>query len=485
MVFDETAGPDPLDAHNYSDVWADEEPSSTIDAAALIEDEAPVSVASPLPSALPGPTLPASARRRATLEPSPLQDGVPDPDALFPEEVTAALAVAEGRQLPTRLSEPNPPSIVVPEISGPPAPVGFLERLASQASLEPAGVAEDLFATADMGGVDEGLPAVVPVDDLGSPHDIAQTKEIPVPLSPQFLQEVAPPDRSPRPASGIKSSRLTGVRAPVKERVRRVVVERSTPGERDLASAIGPARAADASSMPSSSVDAKPTGPRPETASRTPKPVARPTKPPTPAPKPAAPTPEPREALPSRPVDPNAEPIDSVRTLKAERLFEQALKDKEEGNLVSAFMNVKLALTFDPSNELYMTAYEELSRDPAAKPRSISTIRSQAREFYEKANEAERKGQIDRAVELLEKAIENNRRAPYLNRLGVVLAMKKKQFTRAQALIEEAIELVPTNAAYERNLQKVLSMAAAADVQSNTSSNKKGGLLRGLLGRRK
>ncbi len=171
--------------------------------------------------------------------------------------------------------------------------------------------------------------------------------------------------------------------------------------------------------------------------------------------------------------------------LKAQRLFEQALKDKAEGNLVSARMNMKLALTFDPTNDLYSTAFEELSRDPAAQPRSITNIREEAREHYEKANEAERMGNADRAIELLEKAISLARRAPYLNRLGVLLAMKKRAFSRAQSLIEEAIQLVPSNTNYERNLQKVLAMAAAAEVKANPAPKKSGGLLSGLLGRRK
>ncbi|MEL7240424.1 MAG: hypothetical protein AAGK78_16320, partial [Planctomycetota bacterium] len=138
---------------------------------------------------------------------------------------------------------------------------------------------------------------------------------------------------------------------------------------------------------------------------------------------------------------------------------------------------MKLALTFDPSNELYRTALEELNRDPAAKPRSMSNVRSEGRILYDKATEAEQRGDIDRAVELLEKALKKSRRAPFLNRLGVLLATKKKQFERAQVLLEEAIELNPSNTTYERNLQKILSMAAAVEVHRGDAGDRKGGLL--------
>jgi hypothetical protein len=71
-----------------------------------------------------------------------------------------------------------------------------------------------------------------------------------------------------------------------------------------------------------------------------------------------------------------------------------------------------------------------------------------------------------------------------MNRLGVILAMKKREFARAQQLVEQAIELAPDNAAYEKNLQKILSMAATSDLKKGEDKGDKKGLL-GLLGRRK
>ena len=173
--------------------------------------------------------------------------------------------------------------------------------------------------------------------------------------------------------------------------------------------------------------------------------------------------------------------------LKAQKLFDQALKDKSEGNLVSARMNMKLAMTFDSTNELYAQSFDELSKNPDAQVKTTGpTAKSRAREFYDAATEAETCGDIDRAVGLLEQAIANSKQAPFLNRLGVLLAMKKREFTRAQQLVEQAIQLAPGNGAYEKNLQKIVSMAATSDMRKHDEEkDAKKGLLGGLLGRRK
>ncbi|MBK8012260.1 MAG: tetratricopeptide repeat protein [Deltaproteobacteria bacterium] len=152
--------------------------------------------------------------------------------------------------------------------------------------------------------------------------------------------------------------------------------------------------------------------------------------------------------------------VDNVRAIKAAKLFEQALKDRAEGNVISARMNMKLAITFDPTNPLYQDAFDNISKNPDALPKGSAGPRSRARECYDKATEAENAGNVDQAIEYLEAAVAESRQAAFLNRLGVILAMKKREFTRAQALIEEAIELAPGNDTYGRNLQKILSSAA-------------------------
>ncbi len=210
-------------------------------------------------------------------------------------------------------------------------------------------------------------------------------------------------------------------------------------------------------------------------------PKAAPTPAPAPAPAPKPPprpvTPEPAEVL---------NPADLIRKKKAQTLFDQAIKDRSEGNIISARMNMQLALTFDPGNDLFQTALAEFeeaaknTKDNGPRPQG----RSRAREFYDSATRAENEGDVDRAIELLERAVKESRQAVFLNRLGVVLAMKKREFVRAQSLIEEAIELSPGNSTYEKNLHKILARAAAADMGTGSSKDKRSGLM-GFLGRRK
>ena len=173
---------------------------------------------------------------------------------------------------------------------------------------------------------------------------------------------------------------------------------------------------------------------------------------------------------------PVANPADGIRMAKAQRLFEEALKDKADGNPVSARMNMKLALTFDPTNPLYIEAFEDLSRSVPSGTKKIS----KARVLYDKATDYERMGEIDKAVQYLEDAIKESKEPAFYNRLGVILAMKKFEFVRAQKMIETALEIAPGNATYEHNLHKVLQMAAKLDVERH--QDKKGGGKRGLLG---
>jgi tetratricopeptide (TPR) repeat protein len=203
-------------------------------------------------------------------------------------------------------------------------------------------------------------------------------------------------------------------------------------------------------------------------------------------PAPSAPSSTPENEAPPPRSRAKAEPVDSVNMLKAQKLFDQALKDKAEGNLVSARMNMKLAMTFDPTNELYLRSFDELSKNPDAQVKGNGpTGKSRARELYDQASEAENAGEVDRAVALLEQAISVSKQAPFLNRLGVILAMKKREFVRAQQLVEQAIAIAPDNGAYEKNLQKILSMAATSDMRKqDEEKDAKKGLL-GLLGRRK
>lgn len=155
---------------------------------------------------------------------------------------------------------------------------------------------------------------------------------------------------------------------------------------------------------------------------------------------------------------------------KAERLFELALRDQAEGNLISARMNLKLALAFSPDDERFQGLFAQLTQTKVP-PKNRTLLRHpQAQAYFEAATKAEMAGEINRTVELLERALKHGEEAAVLNRLGVILAMKKKEFARAQRLLERASELDPKNPAYLHNLSKVLGLHATAQERGRDSA---------------
>ncbi|MBI4820140.1 MAG: hypothetical protein HY791_27945 [Deltaproteobacteria bacterium] len=173
--------------------------------------------------------------------------------------------------------------------------------------------------------------------------------------------------------------------------------------------------------------------------------------------------------------------VDPARMSKAAKLYEAALEEKAAGNLVSAKMNFKLAMTFDPTNALYKNAFEAMS----GSIQNAGERNTKARSLYDRATQAERLGQVDDAIDLLEQALEESRDPAVLNRLGVLLAMKRQEHKRAREMIQEAIRLSPGNQVYENNLKKVLARSAARADADKREAAKKKGFLGGLLGGRK
>jgi tetratricopeptide (TPR) repeat protein len=145
---------------------------------------------------------------------------------------------------------------------------------------------------------------------------------------------------------------------------------------------------------------------------------------------------------------------------KAKDLYEAALRDKAAGNYVSARMNLKLAVAFHPNNPVYQALFRSLVDAPAPQVTEPKPLHGAAAKLYEEAERAEAGGELDRTIRLLERALQVSKEAVILNRLGVILATKKRDFGRAQELLEAAVELDPQNAAYVHNLSKILAAAA-------------------------
>lgn len=155
---------------------------------------------------------------------------------------------------------------------------------------------------------------------------------------------------------------------------------------------------------------------------------------------------------------------------KAERIYEQALKDQAEGRLSSALMNAKLAMNFDSSVEAYSELFEALNKEKAQPkgPRPRELV------LFEQASEAEGKGEYDKAAKLLEQAIVINPRAAALyNRLGVVLSIRLKRHDEALAHLKRAIELEPGSIVYMNNFSKVTGLLESV-IEKGPQKKKKG-----------
>jgi hypothetical protein len=168
---------------------------------------------------------------------------------------------------------------------------------------------------------------------------------------------------------------------------------------------------------------------------------------PAPAPQPAMydPTPAPQN---------RRAPTEDMRR-KARNLMEQAQQDHAVGRLGAARMNAKLATIYDPDNEQYkriLAEWERPSTEQGSRPEYVA--------LYEEAQAREDDDDIDGAIALLEKGL---RLAPnpaaFHNRIGVLLAMRKRDFERARDEIQKAIALEPGNAHYRNNLGKVVAKA--------------------------
>ena len=75
----------------------------------------------------------------------------------------------------------------------------------------------------------------------------------------------------------------------------------------------------------------------------------------------------------------------------------------------------------------------------------------------------ERQGEVERAIEVLTRAIDRAPEAAVLySKLALILVHQRKDFARAVPLLERAVELEPNNAVFQQNLLKVTGLAAAA-----------------------
>ncbi|MCP4501718.1 MAG: hypothetical protein GY822_17295 [Deltaproteobacteria bacterium] len=139
---------------------------------------------------------------------------------------------------------------------------------------------------------------------------------------------------------------------------------------------------------------------------------------------------------------------------KAARLFADAKEDFKNGRIGAARMNAKLASIYDHENAEYKNALSDWERPQV---NSDEEVLPDVR-LYERAQEAEAKGLVDEAMSLLREGLEENPDVPAIhNRLGVLLALQKRDYSKAAEFIRKAIELEPDNLHYKNSLEKILS----------------------------
>lgn len=144
--------------------------------------------------------------------------------------------------------------------------------------------------------------------------------------------------------------------------------------------------------------------------------------------------------------------------LKALNLYETALRDIGQGRLPRAKGLAMMAHDLVPDDPKFAELVNEWSR-----AREIAEMSDQAPEHvqaFHKAKAAEAEGDFDEAITQLEKAAKlKPDHAGIQNQLGVLLATKRKDYTRAMGFLFKAVELDKKNTAYRNNLGKVLAMS--------------------------
>ncbi len=150
---------------------------------------------------------------------------------------------------------------------------------------------------------------------------------------------------------------------------------------------------------------------------------------------------------------------------KARQLFDEAVRDHQAGRMSAARMNARLAALYDPDNALYAQTLAQWEGGAATGERATDgsaaslsqDAQSELRSLYDDAQDAENRGDFDGALALLRRGIVRYpTAAAFHNRVGVLLAMKKRDFDGAVAAIERAIEIDPDNMHYRSNLGKVM-----------------------------
>lgn len=122
---------------------------------------------------------------------------------------------------------------------------------------------------------------------------------------------------------------------------------------------------------------------------------------------------------------------------------------------------------------------------PPVPPRPVQRLGIEpgsAEDFLQHAVRLEREGQVDRAIDVLTRAIAQAPEAAVLySKLALILVHQRKDYRRAVELLERAVALEPDHPVFQQNLLKVAGLAAAS---AGPRKEEKRGFFARLTGRR-
>jgi hypothetical protein len=117
---------------------------------------------------------------------------------------------------------------------------------------------------------------------------------------------------------------------------------------------------------------------------------------------------------------------------------------------------------------------------PMTPSRGLARGAARSPGVLQRAVELERQGDVDGAIEVLKQGIAGMKHpAPLYNRLALILVSQRKDYVEAEALLRKALALDPSNAVYEQNLVRVLTLAA-----TDSGPVRKKGILSRFTGRK-
>lgn len=157
---------------------------------------------------------------------------------------------------------------------------------------------------------------------------------------------------------------------------------------------------------------------------------------------------------------------------KARKLFDEAHKEALAGRIGAARINTRLASLYDPENEDYkrqLAAWDGGGTAPGnaaqvvagragqiqgAEDESLADVKA----LYDEAQRFEDQGDVDGALDLLAQGIDRfPNAAAFHNRVGVILALRKRDFMQAAQAVQRAVDLDPSNLHYKSNLSKIIA----------------------------